>query len=210
MWIKKILTAKYFWAAVFLVVIARSLLPERELGPEIPVGKAGETLLGSHLVGWENQELSWEVWAKEIWRSKDGREIIFRVIKEAVFFKNSDRENEFAFSADWAGYEEKKKMLIIGGGIKGRIDEGSFTTEKAEINTETKDITVPGAIVFTENDFRVEAGEMKGNLDTEILNFSGEILITEKDYRVRCRSLRYFGKEDRFELEKELEVELEL
>jgi lipopolysaccharide assembly outer membrane protein LptD (OstA) len=104
----------------------------------------------------------------------------------------------------------RKNVLRIGGGIKGRIEQGGFETKEVEVNTKTSKIKVPGEIVFYREDLWIKAQEMTGDLDTEVLTFSGEILLIEGDYTARGQSLKYYGKEERYVLEGGIEVELAL
>lgn len=209
----KVLQSKLFWAVVLVGLAVLTWRPQKELPPEIPVGKQGMTLLGSNLVGWEKQQPKWEVKAETIWRSKDEKSIIFQKISKAVFYKTGDgggREEEFSFGAPWAEMNMRTNVLRIGGGINGRIEQGGFETEEAEVNTKTSEIKVPGEIVFHREDLRIKAQQMTGNLDTEVLTFSGEILLIEGDYTARGKSLKYYGKEERYVLEGGIEVELDL
>lgn len=211
--IAKVFQSKLFWGIVLVGLAVLTWCPRKELPPRIPVGKQGMTLLGSNLIGWEKQKPKWEVKAETIWRSKDEKSIIFQNISEAIIYKtteDSGRGEDLSFSAPWAEMNMRTNILRIGGGINGRIDQGRFETEEAQVNTETNEIEVPGGIIFFHDDLRIEAQQMTGNLDTEVLVFTGEVLLQEGDYTVRGKSLKYYGEEERYVLEEEIEVELEL
>lgn len=211
--IVKVFQSKLFWGIVLVGLAVLTWRPRKELPPQIPVGKQGMTLLGSNLIGWKKQEPKWEVKAETIWRSKDEKTIIFQNLSEAVIYKtttDNGRSEHLSFSAPWAELNMRTNILRLGGGIKGRINQGGFETEEAQVNTETNEIEAPGKIIFFHDDLRIEAQQMTGNLDTEALVFTGEVLLEEGDYTARGKSLKYYGKEERYVLEEEIEVELEL
>ena len=99
--------------------------------------------------------------------------------------------------------------MKLGGGIRGRLEGGIFSTEEAEINLETREIICPQPVVFTREDLPISAGRMEGNIDTEDLLFSGGVLIERKgEFRIRGEALRYWGDRKRFELMGGVELEL--
>jgi len=207
-----IIKSKLFWATLVIGLLFFTWRPQKELGPEIPIGQAGMTLLGSKIVGWKDNQPRWEVKAKTIWRSKDEKLIIFQEIQEAMIYQfkeDGTREEELFFTAPWARMEMRSNLLKIGGGIKGRIKQGKFETEEAEVNTKSEEIKTLGSILFSKGDLRIEAHRMEGNLDSEVLNFFGEILLQDMDYRARGSYLQYFGAEERYILEEKVEVEME-
>src|SRR5690554_4970632 len=127
-----IIKSKLFWATLVIGLLFFTWRPQKELGPEIPIGQAGMTLLGSKIVGWKDNQPRWEVKAKTIWRSKDEKLIIFQEIQEAMIYQfkeDGTREEELFFTAPWARMEMRSNLLKIGGGIKGRIKQGEFETE---------------------------------------------------------------------------------
>lgn len=210
LFLKRLLSSKYFWGLIVLALVIWSLIPRQDNRSEIPVSREGMTLVGTALIGWEKQEINYKVVAREIWRSKDEKTLVIRGIEEAFFFKCADRQEEFSFTADWARIDNTKELMVIGGEITGWVDSGTFETEEAEVNMDSKDITVSSPLTFFKEELRIEAQRMEGNLDTENFLFTGDIKVYEKDYHLRGERLRYFGREGRFELEGELEVELEL
>lgn len=210
LFLKRLLSSKYFWGLIILALVIWSLVPRQDNRSEIPVSREGMTLVGTALIGWEKQEINYKLVAREIWRSKDEKTLIIRGVEEAFFFKCADRQEEFSFTADWARIDNTKELMTIGGEITGWVDSGTFKTEEAEVKMDSKDITVSSPVTFFKEELRIEAQRMEGNLDTEKFLFTGDIKVYEKDYHLRGERLRYFGKEGRFELEGELEVELEL
>ncbi|NLY88999.1 MAG: LPS export ABC transporter periplasmic protein LptC [Firmicutes bacterium] len=205
--LRKLLTSKILWTLVIAAFVTWTFLPRKEEKPVSP-GKEGFTLYGVTLVGRDRQGRLWEVRAEEIWQQKYGNEVVCTNVERAVVY-TEDQEEDFSFSSGWAHLLRNKDYLKLGGGIRGRLEGGFFSTEEAEINLDTREIVCPQPVVFTREDLQISAGRMEGNIDTENLLFTGEVIIEKKgEFRIRAETLRYWGRMKHYELLGGVKLEL--
>lgn len=206
--LQKLLGSKLLWTLLIAGFVTWTLLPHREEKFLVSPGKEGFTLYGATLVGRDRQGRLWEVRAEEIWQAKNSNEVLCSNVEQVVVYKKN-QEEDFSFSSGWAQLKRKEDYLSLGGGIRGRLEDGFFSTEEAEINLETREITCPQPVVFTRDDLKISAGRMEGNIDKENLRFTGEVIIEKKgEFRVQGETLRYWGEEERYELMGGVELEL--
>lgn len=207
--IKRIFFSKIFWGVILGGLVVWSLIPYKEEVTLVSPGKEGVTLYGANLVGRDRRGRLWEIQAEEIWQSKDGKVVVCQNIEKATVFRKNDEEWDFSFRSAWARLETDTDYLTIGGGIRGRMEGGTFTTEEVEIDLSTRDIICSQPVVFENDDLRIYARRMEGNLRTELLVFQEEIIIEKSgEYQARGETLRYWGKEERYELVGGVELEL--
>ena len=205
--LRELLSSKILWSLLVAGFIIWTLMPHKE-EKLIPQGKEGFTLYGVTLVGRDRRGRLWEVRAGEVWQAKNGNEVYCTGVERVVVY-TEDQKEDFSFSSAWAHLLRKKDHLKLGGGIRGRLEGGIFSTEEAEINLETREIICPQPVVFTRDDLQISAGRMEGNIDKEDLLFSEEVLIERKgEFRIRGEALRYWGERKHFELLGGVELEL--
>jgi|GEM_PF-1948765 len=207
--IKRIFFSKIFWGVVLGGLVVWSLIPYKEEVPFVSPGKEGVTLYGANLVGRDRQGRLWEIEAGEIWQSKDGKVVVCQNIEKATVFRKNDEDWDFSFRSEWARMETDEEHLTVGGGIQGEMEGGNFITEEVEIDLSTRDITCPQPVVFENDDLRIYARRMEGNLRTELLVFEEEVVVEKNgEYHARGEILRYWGKEERYELAGGVDLEL--
>lgn len=206
---KRIFFSKILWGAVLGGLVVWSLLPYKEEGRFVSPGKEGVTLYQATLVGRDRQGRLWEIRAGEIWQSTDGRVVVGQNIEQATIFRKNGEEWDFSFCSAWARLEREADHLTIGGGIRGQLEGGTFTTEEAVIDLSTRELLCPQPLIFDHDDLRIYARRMEGNFDTELLVFQGEVTVEKSgEYLARGEILRYWRKEERYELAGGVELEL--
>lgn len=199
-------TLLYLLGLVMMILIYLSFRPQPEGEPVITVEK-GLTLLQASYEGWDEKQRSWRLEAAQIFETKDGKNLHFEGIENIEFFQAGERS--LSLTAEAAQLEQKENLLTIKQ-VHGRINEGEFTTTKISVNTKTKKVDCPQKIFFAKAGLKVEADRMEGDLESEEYFFTGDLQVEQKNSRSRGETFRYWAQEDRFEIEGEVEVELEL
>ncbi len=196
----------YFTILLVLVLFYLGLHSEREI-PASYLENKGFLLYNASYEGWDEAKRLWVVEAEQIWQAKDGRNLFFQGIKKFQFFQEDERS--FSLHANEAKMEFKKELLTIYE-VSGFMVEGEFTTKEVKINTKTKQVLCENRIIFQKEGLKVEADRMEGDLNAEEYLFSGNLKVKQKNNYSRGKTFRYFAKEDCFEIQGEVEVELEL
>jgi len=193
---------------VALVLFALSLRPLSEPGADLdPAVEQGVTLLNSRYEGWEGTKRIWTLEAAEIFRSADGRRINFRGIETIRYYQGDDRF--LVINADTAMLDLKRNVLKLNG-VRGEINGGQLYTAGLELDLEQKQIKSSALLSFTKEGLDLQASQMEGDLQTEEYRFTGDLEVVQKNHRSRGQTFTYYGKEDRFELSGDVEVELKL
>jgi LPS export ABC transporter protein LptC len=167
----------------------------------------GTTFFDGRYEGWEGTKLIWSLEAEEIFRTTDGRRISFQGINEIRFYQENGRE--LLVRADQAVLDLRRKILILDR-VEGELNGGELLTDKMELNLDAKTIKCPQPLSLVKEELQLEAKQMEGNFQTEEYRFFGDLAVIQKDHRFWGGSFDYYAKEDRFEIQGSVEVELEL
>lgn len=173
----------------------------------IPLGQPGMTLWATSLVGRENGEKTWEVRARTLWLSKDGRIAVIKDIQEAMMQVDDEK---VTLSAPWARLDRNLMKLTVRGGIKGTINDGEFSTDGVYLDLLQQKLFSIGAVKFKSVDFSVSARRLEADLKAETVTLKGEIYLIEGEKTLQGRELTYFLNDKTYQLIGETEVELEL
>ena len=167
----------------------------------------GTTFFDGRYEGWEGTKRIWSLEAEEIFRTADGRQISFQGITEIRFYQEDGRE--LLVCADQAVLDLKRKVLILDR-VLGELNGGELRTDKMELNLEAKTIKCPQPLSLVKEELQLEAKQMEGNFQTEEYRFFEDLVVVQKDHRFWGGAFDYYAKEDRFEIQGAVEVELEL
>ncbi len=167
----------------------------------------GVTFLEGRYEGWEGTKRIWSLEAEEIFRTADGRRISFQGIKEIRFFQEDG--HALFFRADQAVLDLKRNVLTLDR-VEGELNGGELLTDKMELNLEAKTIKCSQPLSLVKEELQLEAKQMEGNFQTEEYRFFEDLAVVQKNHRFWGRSFDYYAKEDRFEIQGAVEVELQL
>lgn len=195
------------FCGILLVFFSLRPLPERVTEQSLKTEQQGVTLLGSRYEGWEGTAKIWAMEAAEIFRTADGRRITFRGVKNIVFWPENGQP--FTLKAD-KGFLDLKVNLLTLKEISGDLNGGELLTREMEIDLDKKEINCPQLLTFKKEGLALQANRMAGNFETGEYQFSGDLEVIQKDQRLRGRIFTYYAKEDRFQIQGEVEVELDL
>lgn len=164
----------------------------------VPVTKPKMIIHNTALIGWDDQQKTWEIKAVKIWESNDGNIIYFDKINEGVIY--SVKGNKVNFNAGWARWEKLKNELYIGDGLTAKLKEGSFVTPEAVMNYQTQIIRAEKGIRFTGDEIKLSAQKMQANIDVEQLLLEGDVKLEQKDDHILAQGIFYDLKNKRYEL----------
>lgn len=198
----------FLWAGYFGGWWDMFLGRNRDLG--LDSARLGKDLIlqESHLVGWDNFEIVWEMDAEEIWQEMNGNMIYFKNIMNGAVYMDDDDVAYIA--ADTARWERLNRRLYVNGNIMVEIDEMTFFTEQLVVQYSDDKIFCPQPLTASSNDKTMIANSAELDWDKEVFILRGDVEFTLENDKCLAEGLLFYYKKDEFELIEPKEVLLEI
>jgi hypothetical protein len=170
----------------------------------IQPSKPSSVIYNGELVGWDDQELAWQIGAVKIWESSDGNQVYFENINNGIIYTQKD--GKVFFKAKWARWERAREELHISGSLEARRDDDFFTSAEAVMKYKTEELHCLSPVKYHEKDLQATADKMILKFEDEEVLLEGNVELIQEGDLVRAEGLVYWRKEKKFKLIKPKEA----
>ena len=148
----------------------------------------GTELVRAKLVGRDQGRKSWEFRAGRITRSVDGIVIQAEDVTEGRVF--DDDKISCSFRAGHLRYEVLTRNLKVGGGIRGKLPNGTtFTAGEGEVDLRRKSLVIPGPVKVEGEEVSVTADSLAADLGAKTVTLRGNVTLVWAEGSLRAEEV---------------------